>query len=140
MLVVAPEGGEQAIELMVADHDAPLIAIGRHARIQFSGWPAIQMAGWPSAALGTFAGRVAAVDASNDGFGFFRLMISPDAELVKSGKEVAWPPSSALRAGTQASAWILLDRVPLWFELWRRLNGFPPSTKSSATSKTLEKN
>jgi hypothetical protein len=36
-----------------------------------------------------------------------------------------WP--QALRVGSGASGMALLNDVPLWYELWRRLNGFPPN-------------
>ncbi|MDX6767952.1 MAG: HlyD family efflux transporter periplasmic adaptor subunit [Elusimicrobiota bacterium] len=127
MAVVAPDTRDQAVELFISDHDAPLIAVGRPVRLQFAGWPALQMSGWPSVAVGTFAGRVAVVDASNDGRGRFRLLVRPDRDAESSGRDAAWPPAASLRAGSQAVGWVLLDRVPLWFELWRRFNGFPPS-------------
>ncbi len=125
--IVAPDTNDQAVELFVSDHDAPLISPGRQVRLQFAGWPALQMSGWPSIAAGTFAGRVAVVDAANDGRGRFRLLVRPDLEAVTLGRDAAWPPSASLRAGSQVMGWVMLDRVPLWFELWRRFNGFPAS-------------
>ncbi len=137
LAIVAPDTGDQAVELFVSDNDAPLIAPGRPVRLQFAGWPALQMSGWPSVAVGTFAGRVAVVDAANDGKGRFRLLVRPDREAEASGRDAAWPPAAALRAGSQAVGWVLLDRVPLWFELWRRFNGFPPVLPSpGAADKT----
>lgn len=132
MAVVAPDTRDQAVELFVSDNDAPLIAPGRSVRLQFAGWPAVQMSGWPSVAVGTFAGRVAVVDAANDGKGRFRLLVRPDREAEESGRDAAWPPAASLRAGSQAVGWVLLDRVPLWFELWRRFNAFPPSLPGPA--------
>jgi hypothetical protein len=35
----------------------------------------------------------------------------------------AWP--AGLKAGTNSHATLLLGDVPLWFELWRQMNGFP---------------
>ncbi|MEI6541633.1 MAG: hypothetical protein WCO86_19235 [Planctomycetota bacterium] len=29
--------------------------------------------------------------------------------------------------GVRANGWVLLEQVPLWFEVWRQLNGFPPA-------------
>ena len=29
--------------------------------------------------------------------------------------------------GGGTMGWVMLDNVPIWFELWRQLNGFPPS-------------
>ncbi|MEY4170553.1 MAG: hypothetical protein RLZ94_1626, partial [Actinomycetota bacterium] len=31
-----------------------------------------------------------------------------------------------LRQGVRVKAWVLLRTVPLWQEVWRQLNGFPP--------------
>ena len=38
-----------------------------------------------------------------------------------------WPDDRWLRQGTRAQGWVLLNEVPVWFELWRQLNGFPPA-------------
>jgi hypothetical protein len=35
-----------------------------------------------------------------------------------------------LRQGSGVLGWTMLDDVPIWFELWRQLNGFPPSLKN----------
>ena len=129
--VVIPETDERFVEAWVDGMDMPLIT-ARHAledgsmvrgslvRLQFEGWPAIQFVGWPSVAVGTFGGEVIAVDATDDGKGRFRIVIAPDAA------DVAWPGPRWLRQGVRAKAWVLLRQVPLWKELWRQLNGFPP--------------
>lgn len=139
MVVVAPDSGDQAVELFISDQDAPLVSPGRPVRLQFAGWPALQLSGWPSAAVGTFAGRVAVVDAANDGRGRFRLLVRPDLEAIASGRDAAWPPATSLRAGSQAVGWVVLDRVPLWFELWRRFNGFPPAMPSATATEAGSK-
>jgi multidrug resistance efflux pump len=139
MAIIAPDSADQAVELFVSDNDAPLITLGRPVRLQFSGWPALQMSGWPSVAVGTFAGRVAAIDAASDGRGRVRILAEPDHDAITSGRDVAWPPSPTLRAGTQVSGWVLLQRVPLWFELWRRFNAFPPSFQSAQTPSPTKK-
>ncbi|RZL58210.1 MAG: biotin attachment protein, partial [Pedobacter sp.] len=36
-----------------------------------------------------------------------------------------WPPQ--LRQGSGVYGRIILRAVPLWYEIWRQLNGFPPS-------------
>jgi adhesin transport system membrane fusion protein len=130
MVVVSPDSADQAVELLLDDDDAPLVSPGREVRLQFSGWPAIQLSGWPSVAAGTFAGRVAVVDAVGDGRGYVRALVRPDFEAVASGRDESWPAPSTLRAGTSVMGWVLLDRVPLWFELWRRFNAFPPSLQA----------
>jgi len=37
-----------------------------------------------------------------------------------------WPDAKFLRQGNQVVGWVFLNRVPLGYEIWRRLNGFPP--------------
>ena len=73
-----------------------------------------------SVAVGSFGGRVAFVDASDDGYGDFRVMVVPDPD------QEPWPAPRYLRQGTRAKGWILLEEVTVGFELWRQLNGFPP--------------
>jgi hypothetical protein len=29
--------------------------------------------------------------------------------------------------GSGVYGWAMLDNVPIWFEIWRQLNGFPPN-------------
>ena len=36
-----------------------------------------------------------------------------------------WPEE--LRIGSGANTMALLEDVPIWFELWRQINGFPPN-------------
>ena len=74
----------------------------------------------PSIAVGTFGGRVLLVDSTDNGKGRFRVLIEPDAE------DQQWPSHRFLRQGVRANGWVLLNVVPLWYELWRQFNGFPP--------------
>lgn len=129
--VVIPETDERFVEAWIDGMDMPLVT-PRHAgadgamvrgssvRLQFEGWPAIQFMGWPSVAVGTFGGEVIALDATDDGKGRFRLVIAPDAQ------DAPWPGTRWLRQGVRVKAWVLLRQVPLWREVWRQLNGFPP--------------
>ncbi len=119
LAVIAPETKDQAVEISLSDNDAPLVAPGRQVRLQFAGFPAIQLAGWPSVAVGTFAGRVSVIDAIDDGKYRYRVLISPDWEAIKAGKDEPWPSNQYLRPGSEAMGWIMLDTVPLGFELWR---------------------
>ena len=129
--VVIPETDERFVEAWIDGMDMPLVAPrhqgpdgsmvrGSSVRLQFEGWPAIQFMGWPSVAVGTFGGEVIALDATDDGKGRFRLVIAPDAQ------DAEWPGTRWLRQGVRAKAWVLLRQVPLWREVWRQLNGFPP--------------
>jgi adhesin transport system membrane fusion protein len=120
LLQVVPTTTRPAVELWVRGVDAPLIEPGRKVRLQFEGWPAIQFVGWPSVAVGTFGGQVALVDATDSGQGRFRLMVVPDPD------DTDWPSDRWLRQGVRTKGWVLLNEVPLWYELWRQLNGFPP--------------
>ena len=130
---IVPDTDDRAVELLLDGNDAPLVQVNRNVRLQFEGWPAIQFAGWPSVAIGTFGGTVTSVDATDDGKGKFRVLIRPDES------EQEWPEPRFLRQGVRASGWVLLDQVPLWFEVWRRVNGFPPVTNVYANEKGKSK-
>lgn len=119
---IVPDTKDRAVQIWLDGNDAPLVSPGSHVRLQFEGWPAIQFAGWPSVAVGTFGGSVVSVDMIDDGKGKFRCQILPDAT-----DEHNWPEDRYLRQGVRANGWVLLKQVPLWFEVWRQLNGFPPS-------------
>ena len=127
LATIVPESADQAVELYVSDFFIPLVSSGRKVRIQFSGFPALQFSGWPMVAIGTFAGEVVVIDAVASPNNQYRVLIRPDYERINDGKDIAWPTGKNLRAGTNATGWIILDEVPLWFELWRIFNGFPPS-------------
>ena len=119
-----PDTEARAVELWLDGIDAPLVTPGRHVRLQFEGWPAVQFVGWPSGGVGTFGGVVAFVDATDDGRGHFRVVVLPDLDAPP---EDAWPAAQFLRQGVRANGWVLLDQVPLGYELWRQFNGFPPA-------------
>lgn len=127
LAIIAPETSDQAVELYVSDFFAPLISTGRDVRLQFSGWPGLQFSGWPSVAIGTFAGKVTVIDAAGDAQNRYRVLVKPDYQRIEKTNDVAWPKPDQLRPGTKAIGWIILDEVPIWYELWRILNGFPPT-------------
>ncbi|MCA9614609.1 MAG: HlyD family efflux transporter periplasmic adaptor subunit, partial [Myxococcales bacterium] len=122
---LVPYTQRRAVELTVDGNDAALISPGRTVRLQFEGWPAVQFAGWPSVAVGTFGGRVAFVAPTSDSSGDFRVVIVPDEN------DEPWPEARFLRQGTRAKGWVLLDEVRVGFEIWRQLNGFPPSFRQA---------
>ena len=101
--------------------DVPLISKGREVRLEFEGWPALQFSGWPSVAVGTFGGSVTVIDFVDSKNGEYRLLVTP-----KEGEE--WPEQ--LRVGSGVFGWVMLENVPVWYELWRQLNAFPPSLKA----------
>jgi biotin carboxyl carrier protein len=123
--ILVPKTKETAVELWVRGNDMPLISQGDKVRLQFEGWPAVQFVGWPSVAVGTFGGEITLIDATDDGTGRFRLLVAPDAD------DEPWPSTRYLRQGVRTNGWVLLRQVPLGFELWRRFNGFPPTTTQS---------
>jgi len=116
---IMPTTDQLAVEMYVRAMDVPLISTGRKVRIQFDGWPAIQFSGWPSVSVGTFGGRVKVIDYVSSKPGEFRILLVPDND------EGEWPKE--LRVGSGTKGWVMLDNVPVWYELWRQLNGFPPS-------------
>jgi adhesin transport system membrane fusion protein len=120
LFIVVPDQAERAVELWLDGNDIPLVSEGRQVRLQFEGWPAVQFVGWPSAAVGTFGGQIVNIDSTDNGKGEFRVLVMP---LVGEEK---WPTGKFLRQGQRANGWVLLDRVPLWYEFWRQINGFPP--------------
>jgi len=126
---VMPESMDLAVELYVKPMDVPLLQIGRKVRIQFDGWPALQFSGWPAVSVGTFGGEIAVVDFVNSPDGQYRILITPDPD------DEAWP--AELRVGSGVLGWAMLDEVPIWFEIWRQLNGFPPSLKNKPSDYDL---
>ncbi|MEO1047375.1 MAG: HlyD family efflux transporter periplasmic adaptor subunit [Pseudomonadota bacterium] len=117
-----PENSERVIEVFLDGRDVGLVQLGAPARIQFEGWPAVQFSGWPSVAVGTFIGEVIAVDQSAQADGRFRVLLR---EKIVEGEE-PWPSERYVRFGAVAQAWVLLETVPVGYEIWRQLNNFPP--------------
>ena len=118
ILKIMPAQYDLSVEMYVKPIDLPLLSVGEKVRVQFDGWPAIVFNGWPNASFGTFGGEVFAVDNYISPNGMYRVLIAPDPE------DKAWP--EPLRAGAGARAIVLLRDVPIWYELWRKINGFPP--------------
>jgi len=119
LVTVQPTTTRRAVELFVRPMDVPLLRIGRKVRLIFDGWPALQFSGWPSVSVGTFGGEVAVIDQVASANGQFRVLVTPDPI------EEPWPEQ--LRLGSGVYGWAALNNVRVWFELWRQLNGFPPS-------------
>lgn len=123
LFVIVPDATELAFEMKVSGNDIPLVHEGDRVRMQFHGWPAVQFVGWPSVAIGTFGGKVDRVYPTDDGKGYFSVIVVPDKHFEG---EADWPDNRYLRQGVRANGWVLLRRVPLGYEIWRQLNGFPP--------------
>lgn len=116
--VIVPTKVNYAVEMFVRPVDLPLISIGQPVRFMFDGFPAIIFSGWPDNSYGTFAGKVVAYENSISPNGMFRVLIAEDSTIKK------WPPQLKMGSGAQGIA--LLKDVPVWYELWRNVNGFPP--------------
>lgn len=117
LATIMPINPDLAAELYIDALDLPLIERGDPVRLQFEGWPTLVFSGWPGVSFGTFGGKVAVIDntATN---GKYRMLVVPDPE------QAPWP--DALRVGSGVYGWALLNTVPIWYEIWRQLNDFPP--------------
>lgn len=115
---IVPDNVQYAVEMFVRPLDLPLLSPGQKVRFMFDGFPAIVFSGWPDASSGTFGGEVAAVESNVSANGMFRVLVKEDE------KDKPWPDQ--LKVGTGASGIALLKNVPVWYEMWRNINGFPP--------------
>ena len=132
LLTIAPETTDRAVEIMVSDNDVSFVQLGRPVRLQFAGYPAVQFSGFPGISVGTFGGVVAFIDPMDDGSSRFRVIIKEENQTLPTGKkDKGWPRSANLRPGAEAVGWIMLDTVPLGYELWRQFNGFPPRSTNN---------
>jgi multidrug resistance efflux pump len=118
IVTIMPLDIELAVETFVRPIDLPLMHPGEKVRIIFDGWPAIFFSGWPNMSFGTYGGKVVAVERNISSNGRYRVLIKPDPE------EQEWP--EVIRAGSGAKTFALLKDVPIWYEIWRQINGFPP--------------
>ncbi len=117
LVTIMPADFDLAVELFVLPMDLPLIQLGEEVRFIFDGWPAFVFSGWPGLSFGTYHGHVVAIENNISKNGKYRI-------LVSSHEDKPWP--EALRVGSGAQGIALLKDVPIWYELWRQLNGFPP--------------
>jgi multidrug resistance efflux pump len=130
IVTIMPANYDLAIEMYVRPVDLPLMERGQHVRIQFDGWPAIVFSGWPQSSFGTFGGTVFAIDNFSNEIGEFRVLVVPDPN------DPPWPES--LRIGGGAYAMSLLKDVPVYYEMWRQINGFPPDYYKTNNGSTKE--
>ena len=112
---VVPEMPNKAVELYIEPMDLPLVSHGQKIRFIFDGFPAIVFSGWPNSSYGTFGGKVTFIETSANENGLFRVLVTPEEK---------WP--EMLKIGAGANGIALLKDVPIYFELWRNINGFPP--------------
>jgi len=115
---MVPTKIDHAVELFIEPMDLMLISPGQKIRMIFDGFPAIVFSGWPENSYGTFAGEISMIENNKNENGKFRILVVPDAQ------QKIWPKE--LKTGTGAKGFALLKTVPVWYELWRQINGFPP--------------
>ncbi|AXG69471.1 HlyD family secretion protein [Kordia sp. SMS9] len=119
LVSIMPSNYDLAVETFVRPIDLPLLHIGEKVRVQFDGWPAIVFSGWPNISYGTYGAKVVAIENFISDNGKYRILLAPDET------DHEWP--EAIRVGSGARTIALLEDVPIWFELWRQLNSFPPN-------------
>lgn len=119
LVSIVPNLSDFAVEMFVSPVDLPLVHIGNEVRLQFDGWPAIVFSGWPMVSYGSYGGKVVAIDNFVGTNGKYRVLVAPDKN------DHPWPKE--LRMGVAVKTMTLLDDVPVWYELWRKINGFPPN-------------
>lgn len=129
---IMPAKYDLAVETYIKPIDLPLIHVGEKVRVQFDGWPAIVFSGWPNVSYGTYGAKVVAIERFIGPNGKYRVLLAPDET------DHEWP--EAIRVGSGARTIALLEDVPIWFELWRQINSFPPNyyqpeNKTSADKK-----
>ncbi|WP_274474551.1 HlyD family secretion protein [Mangrovimonas aestuarii] len=116
---IMPSNYQLAVEIFVKPIDLPLIHNGEKVRVQFDGWPAIVFSGWPNASYGTYGAEIVAIENYTSDNGYYRVLVAPDPSSEPWPKEI--------RVGSGAKTMALLNDVPIWFELWRQINSFPPN-------------
>lgn len=131
LLTFMPKIYDLAVEIYVDPIDLPLMNINEKVQLQFDGWPAIVFSGWPGASYGTYGGKIYAIDQFISQNGKYRVLVKPDE------KDHVWP--KYLRVGSGSKAMIMLNDVPVWYELWRKINGFPPEFYQVHNNKTSNK-
>lgn len=125
---IVPAHVNYAVEIFIKPVDLPLVKPGQKVMCVFDGFPAIVFSGWPNTSYGIFAGKVIAVESNITTNGLFKALV-----VEEKGKK-PWPPQIKMGAGVQAIA--ILNDVPVWYELWRNINGFPPDYYTVSTDKS----
>lgn len=131
IISIMPSDYELAVEMFVNPMDIPLLEKKQLIQIQFDGWPSIIFSGWPGISFGTYSGEIVAIDNFISDNGKYRVLVSE-----KKG-EIKWPRE--IRIGAGANTITLLKEVPIWYELWRQINGFPPDYYKNNNSKNENK-
>ncbi len=128
---IVPDKMRYAVEIFVRPLDLPLLKTGQKIRFMFDGFPAIVFSGWPKASSGTFGGEIVAIESNVSLNGKFRVLVKEDPV------DKPWPKELKIGVGAQGIA--LLNDVPVWYELWRNINGFPPDYYKSTKEEKIKK-
>ncbi|MEZ5045359.1 MAG: HlyD family efflux transporter periplasmic adaptor subunit [Chitinophagaceae bacterium] len=115
--IIVPTKSDFAIEMFIKPMDLPLLNVGHPVRFTFDGYPAIVFSGWPEGSYGTFEGKVTSIESVIGQNGMYRVLVAEN-EVYKK-----WP--KGLKIGTGTHGIVILNDVPIWYELWRNINGFP---------------
>lgn len=127
LMSIVPPKVNYAVEMFVKPVDLPLISKGQKVRFMFDGFPAIIFSGWPNQSYGTFGGKIVAMENSISPSGKFRVLVAEDLQ------DRPWPVQ--VKIGSGANGIALLKDVPIWYELWRNINGFPPDYYQATSTK-----
>lgn len=120
VMYFSPKVHKRAILLKVPIFNMPLIKEGLKVRIIFYGWPALQISGWPHISHSTYGGVIKSIERASYEKGIYYAVVVEDKD------DSPWPNEEHLRIGTEASVWVRLKTVPIWYELWRILATQPP--------------
>ncbi|MCG8806288.1 HlyD family efflux transporter periplasmic adaptor subunit [Tenacibaculum finnmarkense] len=131
LINIMPSQYDLAVEMYIKPIDLPLIHTNEKVRVQFDGWPAIVFSGWPNMSSGTYEAKIIAIENFISSNGKYRALIVPD------NNEHPWP--KAIRVGSGAKTIALLENVPIWYELWRQINSFPPNFYQPKNQKSTAK-
>lgn len=128
---IMPSNYQLAVEMYVEPMDIPLLQKKQSVQIQFDGWPAIIFSGWPGITYGTYTGEIVAIDNFISENGKYRVLLAHKPNTPK------WPEQ--IKIGAAATTITLLNKVPVWYELWRKINGFPPDYYKKTNKKNESK-
>ena len=119
ILYFAPKVSDRTILLKVPIFNMPLMKEGLKVRIMFYGWPAFNISGWPEISHGTYEGVVKSVEHTSHIKGSYYALVVEDPTQP-------WPDEKLLRIGTESTLWVRLEKVTIWYELWRLFAAQPP--------------
>ncbi|TDL99169.1 MAG: biotin attachment protein [Flavobacteriaceae bacterium] len=128
---IVPDKNNIVAQFKLSPQDIPLVSKEGKVRMRFDGWPSLVISGWPETSTGVFEGHVIAIDQFLTSDGYYRVLVQPN------DKYKPWPIE--LRMGTGTQGFFLLKTVPVWYEIWRQLNGFPADYYREDSPETKKK-